>query len=67
MNSAEKRGGGGGWEGERERQTDGCIGENKGRVLQGCGWSDSGGSATRVTSAKSIIHARKSHEVDEDG
>jgi hypothetical protein len=26
-----------------------------------------GATATRVTSTESIIHARKSHEVDEDG
>lgn len=51
----------------RGRERDSCIGENKGRVLQGCGWSDSGGSATTGTSTESIIHARKSHEVDEDG
>jgi len=53
--------------GERERERQSCIGENKGRVLQGCGWSDSRGSATTGTSTESIIHARKSYEVDEDG
>jgi len=34
---------------------------------KGVDGATAGGSATRVTSAKSIIHARKSHEVDEDG